>query len=118
VWPLACASSSGLSLTAVFVPDLPFNSVSGDATYRKHVFEMADFVKAELDSLGVTTRFVDLGKQTLDGQVIDLPPAILGWIGQDPKKKTVQLYAHYDVQPVSFAFSFVFELSRADDIDT
>ncbi|KAG8849405.1 hypothetical protein FRB96_000847 [Tulasnella sp. 330] len=74
-------------------------SVSGDATYRKHVFEMAEFVVQELEALGVKTRKVDLGKHMLDGQEIELPPAILGWIGDDKKKKTVQLYAHYDVQP-------------------
>ena len=63
---------------------------------------MADFVVKELEALGVNVRTVDLGKQMLDGQECRLPPAILGWIGKDPKKKTVQLYAHYDVQPVCF----------------
>jgi len=62
---------------------------------------MADFIKDELEALGVTVRFVPLGKHLLDGQEIDLPPAILASIGNDPKKKTVGLYAHYDVQPVS-----------------
>ena len=61
---------------------------------------MAEFVVKELESLGVNVRKVDLGKHTLDGQEIELPPAILGWIGDDKSKKTVQLYAHYDVQPV------------------
>jgi Cys-Gly metallodipeptidase DUG1 len=75
--------------------------VSCDASYRKHVFTMADFIKGELDALGVTVRLVPLGKHLLDGQEIDLPPAILASVGNDPKKKTVGLYAHYDVQPVS-----------------
>ena len=61
---------------------------------------MADFLKAELEALGVKVKFVPLGKQVLDGQEIDLPPAILGEIGNDKSKKTVGLYAHYDVQPV------------------
>ncbi|KAG8948396.1 hypothetical protein FRC04_009766 [Tulasnella sp. 424] len=74
-------------------------SVSGDASYREHVFEMSKFVVRELEALGVKVRTVDLGKQILDGQEIQLPPAILGSIGDDPKKKTIQLYAHYDVQP-------------------
>lgn len=64
---------------------------------------MADFIKAELEALGVTVRLVPLGKQVLDGQEIDLPPAILASIGNDPKKKTVGLYAHYDVQPVGLS---------------
>lgn len=46
--------------------------------------------------------FFTSGKQTLDGQEIDLPPALLGKYGNDKSKKTVLLYAHYDVQPVSF----------------
>lgn len=62
---------------------------------------MSRFIVKELEALGVKVRTVDLGKQVLDGQEIQLPPAILGSIGDDPKKKTIQLYAHYDVQPVS-----------------
>jgi Cys-Gly metallodipeptidase DUG1 len=31
---------------------------------------------------------------------LDLPPAILGKLGDDPKKKTVLIYGHFDVQPV------------------
>ncbi|KAG8824080.1 hypothetical protein FRC19_002621 [Serendipita sp. 401] len=74
-------------------------SVSGDASYRQHVFDMATFLKQELESLGVKVTLVDLGKQMLDGQEIQLPPAILGEYGNDKNKKTVALYAHYDVQP-------------------
>jgi Cys-Gly metallodipeptidase DUG1 len=77
--------------------------VSCDASYRKHVIAMADFIKVELEALGVQVRLVPLGKQLLDGQEIDLPPAILASIGNDPKKKTVGLYAHYDVQPVALS---------------
>lgn len=61
---------------------------------------MSRFIVKELEALGVKVRTVDLGKQVLDGQEIQLPPAILGSIGEDPQKKTIQLYAHYDVQPV------------------
>ena len=68
---------------------------------------MADFIKGELEALGVTVRLIPLGKHILDGQEIDLPPAILASIGNDPKKKTVGLYAHYDVQPVSLCFLWV-----------
>jgi len=38
----------------------------------------------------------------MEGQQLKLPPAILGRIGSDPKKKTVLIYGHFDVQPVSF----------------
>lgn len=74
-------------------------SVSGDASYRKHVFEMAAWLESELTSLGVAVTKVDLGKHTLDGEELQLPPALLGKIGEDKSKKTVLLYAHYDVQP-------------------
>lgn len=62
---------------------------------------MADWLETELTSLGVAVTKVDLGKHTLDGEELQLPPALLGKIGEDKSKKTVLLYAHYDVQPVS-----------------
>lgn len=34
-----------------------------------------------------------------DGGELPLPPALLGTLGQDPKKKTVLVYGHLDVQP-------------------
>lgn len=75
-------------------------SVSGDAAYRKHVFEMADFLETELKKLNVDTKKVPLGKHTLDGQELELPPAILGTLGTDKNKKTILIYGHFDVQPV------------------
>lgn len=74
--------------------------ISGDAAYRKDVFAMAEWLDAELKQLGVDTKLVDLGKHTMDGQELPLPPAILGRIGNDPSKKTVLIYGHFDVQPV------------------
>ncbi len=44
----------------------------------------------------------DLGVHVVDGKELPLPPVILGKIGDDPKKKTVLVYGHYDVQPVRF----------------
>lgn len=73
--------------------------VSGDAAYRKHCFEMADWLLAEVKKLGASAELKPLGKQTLDGQEIDLPPVILANLGSDPKKKTILVYGHYDVQP-------------------
>jgi hypothetical protein len=61
---------------------------------------MADFLVGELEALGVSVTKVDLGKHLLDGAELQLPPALLGKLGDDPKKKTILLYAHYDVQPV------------------
>ena len=43
---------------------------------------------------------VDIGDQQLaDGNKIPLPPILLGQLGKDPKKKTVLIYGHLDVQP-------------------
>ena len=62
---------------------------------------MSMWLDGELRDLGATTKPVDLGKHVMDGVELPLPPAILGRIGDDPKKKTVLVYGHYDVQPVS-----------------
>jgi cytosolic nonspecific dipeptidase len=40
--------------------------------------------------------------QTLpDGSKIPLPPLVFGNLGADPKKKTVLIYGHLDVQPAA-----------------
>ena len=62
---------------------------------------MAEFMDDQLRALGVQTRLEDLGAETLDGHQIKLPPVVLGKIGEDPNKKTVLVYGHFDVQPVS-----------------
>ncbi|KAM5539708.1 hypothetical protein V8D89_006521 [Ganoderma adspersum] len=72
-------------------------SVSGDAARRDDVIRMSKWLKDQLEDLGVTTNCIDLGQQT--GGTLKLPPVILGRIGDDPKKKTVLVYGHYDVQP-------------------
>ncbi|KDN51446.1 CNDP dipeptidase [Tilletiaria anomala UBC 951] len=74
-------------------------SVSGDARYRKACFDMADWLLASLTKLGAKGELRPLGKQNLEGQQIELPPVILADYGNDPKKKTILVYGHYDVQP-------------------
>lgn len=44
-------------------------------------------------------RAVNVGQQELEGQTLDLPPVLVGSLGSDPKKETILLYGHYDVQP-------------------
>ncbi|ELU38063.1 glutamate carboxypeptidase [Rhizoctonia solani AG-1 IA] len=78
-------------------------SVSGDPSHRPRVKEMGEFVQAQLDAVGVTTKLVELGTQIIEGQKVDLPPVVLGSIGNDKNKKTVLIYAHYDVQPAEQA---------------
>ncbi|RKP14597.1 hypothetical protein BJ684DRAFT_19007 [Piptocephalis cylindrospora] len=74
-------------------------SVSADASYRPEVNRMGEWFKAKLEKLGASTKRVDPGKQLLNGQPLQLPPVILATYGNDPAKKTILLYGHYDVQP-------------------
>ena len=41
------------------------------------------------EALKVEVTRVELGKQTLDGKEIQLPPVLFGQYGNDPKKKTI-----------------------------
>lgn len=75
-------------------------SVSGDPARRDNVISMASFVRSQLESFGVETKLADLGTQSIDGDVIPLPPAVIGRIGNDQTKKTVLIYGHFDVMPV------------------
>ncbi|EDK45868.1 hypothetical protein LELG_04047 [Lodderomyces elongisporus NRRL YB-4239] len=77
-------------------------SVSSDESLRPKVVEMAHFLVGELESLGFTDiQLKDLGTQPppVQDANLQLPPIVLGRYGQDPKKKTVLVYGHYDVQP-------------------
>lgn len=67
-------------------------SVSGDATYRKHVFTMANWLSNKMTSLNIELKQHLPGTQTIQGQTIDLPPILLGRYGSDPLKKTVLVY--------------------------
>lgn len=84
-------------------------SVSGDPALRPNVIDMGCWLKKQLDDLGVSTQRVDLGLQ--DGQSegeepLQLPYVILGRVGEDPAKRTVLVYGHYDVQPVRLSLSY------------
>lgn len=77
-------------------------SVSGDELLRPEVFKMADFLKTELTNLGAQDiQMKQLGKQPppVADPELELPPVVLSRFGSDPKKKTVLIYGHYDVQP-------------------
>lgn len=43
--------------------------------------------------------FSNLPPQLPDGQVLPLPPVLLGELGKDPQNLTVCFYGHVDVQP-------------------
>ncbi len=53
--------------------------------------------------LGATVdELVDSGMQTMpDGSTLPLPPILLAHLGEDPKKKTLCVYGHLDVQPAA-----------------
>lgn len=75
-------------------------SVSAWPHKRQEIFKVVQYVDEKLKSLGAVTEQRKNGKQTLpDGKEIDLPPVLLGQLGSDPKKKTVLIYGHLDVQP-------------------
>ncbi|KAI9172901.1 hypothetical protein H9P43_007032 [Blastocladiella emersonii ATCC 22665] len=74
-------------------------SVSSDAAYRPKVFEMGAWLNKEMQRLGISTKLHHPGKHVMDGQELELPPIVLGKLGEDPAKKTILIYGHYDVQP-------------------
>ncbi|KAK1230508.1 hypothetical protein PQX77_006436 [Marasmius sp. AFHP31] len=76
-------------------------SVSGDPQYRSEVIKMSHWIKDQFSAVGVETVHRDLGKQTVEGKELQLPPAVLGRLGNDPGKKTVLVYGHFDVQPAN-----------------
>ncbi|XP_044270181.1 cytosolic non-specific dipeptidase [Tribolium madens] len=75
-------------------------SVSAWPHKRGEIRKMIEWAKDRMQKLNIQTEIKELGKQTLpDGKVIDLPPVVFGALGNDPKKKTVLIYGHLDVQP-------------------
>ncbi|RSH79642.1 uncharacterized protein EHS24_009294 [Apiotrichum porosum] len=74
-------------------------SVSGNLEYVKDVENMADFLIKQLTELGVKAEKRAIGSHTITGEEVALPPVVIGSIGNDPSKKNVLVYGHYDVQP-------------------
>ena len=66
-------------------------SISSDKNHSSDVLKSAEYVKDLFSSLGLNTKIVTSGESR---------PAVLAQTEYDPKKKTVLLYAHHDVQPV------------------
>lgn len=61
---------------------------------------MMKWAEQKMKALGATTELADIGTQKIpSGAEIPLPPVLLGQLGTDPKKKTVLIYGHLDVQP-------------------
>lgn len=75
-------------------------SVSAWPETRPDITTMINWTKKAMEDLGAECELEDLGDQTLpDGSKLPLPPILLGTLGKDPKKKTLLVYGHLDVQP-------------------
>lgn len=74
-------------------------SVSGSFEHHSEIGRMVKWIEAYLRRLKATTceRF-DIGSYVVDGKSIKLPTVILASFGRDAKKKTVLVYARYDVK--------------------
>lgn len=68
---------------------LSFPSVSTDSTHRQDVRDCADFLIEKLSSMGLNTEL----------HLTEGHPIVIGKTHFEPKKKTVLIYGHYDVQP-------------------
>ncbi|CAD6572420.1 MAG: hypothetical protein TREMPRED_000544 [Tremellales sp. Tagirdzhanova-0007] len=79
-------------------------SVSSDLSHVQDVVAMSDFLLEQLTSFGVKAEKRMIGSHKIDGKEVELPPVIIGEIGNDPKKASpisprAHVYGHYDVQP-------------------
>ncbi|CAH0699065.1 unnamed protein product [Spodoptera exigua] len=74
-------------------------SVSCDVKYRKDCVRMVEWMQEKLKEVGATTELRDVGYQTIAGEQVKLPPVLVGVLGKDPKKNTICIYGHLDVQP-------------------
>ncbi|KAI4755092.1 CNDP dipeptidase, partial [Aureobasidium sp. EXF-8845] len=75
-------------------------SVSSEDERRPEVVRMGKFLEAELKALGAHVEVRPLGPQP-HKEYLELPPVIIARYGEDPKKKTILVYGHYDVQPAA-----------------
>ncbi|KAK7075443.1 Metallopeptidase M20, partial [Halocaridina rubra] len=75
-------------------------SVSAWSESRPEIKKQMEWAKSKLEALGAKCELHEIGQQTLpNGSKIPLPPVLLGQLGTDPKKKTLCVYGHLDVQP-------------------
>ncbi|KAL3234970.1 hypothetical protein RNJ44_02758 [Nakaseomyces bracarensis] len=77
-------------------------AVSSDESLRPKVVEKAHFLADHLKKLGFQDiQLKELGTQPppVQDPNLQLPPIVLARYGNDPAKKTLLVYGHYDVQP-------------------
>lgn len=94
-------------------------SVSCQHDCRDETIRMVKWMEKLLKAEGATTELVEIGEQTFpDGKVAPYPPVLLAQLGADPKKKTVCIYGHLDVQPAALEDGWdtePFVLTEKDD---
>ncbi|CRG83270.1 cytosolic nonspecific dipeptidase [Talaromyces islandicus] len=73
-------------------------SISAADEHRPDVFKMGAFLASELERLGAEVHQRPLGKQP-GKEHLELPPVVIARYGNDPNKRTILVYGHYDVQP-------------------
>ncbi|CAG8576507.1 17578_t:CDS:10 [Cetraspora pellucida] len=72
---------------------------SSDVERRDDVVRMSHWLTSLFEKLGIKYEARDVGSHIMDNVELKLPPIILGTYGNDPNKKTILVYGHYDVQP-------------------
>jgi acetylornithine deacetylase/succinyl-diaminopimelate desuccinylase-like protein len=76
-------------------------SISSMPEARNESYRMIQFATDKLKALGFETELRKVGTKECNGTEIPHPPAILATKGNDPKKKTLLIYGHLDVQPAN-----------------
>lgn len=92
-------------------------SVSAEDERRPDVVRMGEFLAAELTGLGAHVELRQLGPQP-GKEHLQLPPVVAARYGNDPAKRSILVYGHYDVQPASKEDGWAtqpFELSVDDE---
>ncbi|XP_005096699.1 cytosolic non-specific dipeptidase isoform X1 [Aplysia californica] len=93
-------------------------SVSAWPEKRPEIKRMIEWAGKMVEKLGGSVEYADIGEQTLaDGSKIPLPPVLLGMLGSDPKKKTLLVYGHLDVQPAEKSDGWDTEPFELVDVD-
>ncbi|XP_041101655.1 beta-Ala-His dipeptidase-like isoform X2 [Polyodon spathula] len=75
-------------------------SDSSDTQAWNEIVRMLNVTTDKIKTLGGNVELADVGSQKMsNGQSVDLPPVILAELKKDPKKPTLCIYGHVDVQP-------------------
>ncbi|KAK6190460.1 hypothetical protein SNE40_002323 [Patella caerulea] len=95
-----CIDKNEEKYVKLLAESVAIQSISAEPEKRGEVRRMVEWTAQKLKGIGATYELKELGDQTLpDGTKLPLPPVIFGQLGSDPKKKTLLVYGHLDVQP-------------------